>query len=491
MPRIPVPVGTGYYVDESIAISGRDCVNFRPHIPESQTLTDSCLIGTGGVEQKTLTEVGAYNRGGYDLDEQAYFVNGQRLYRVDYTEDGFGNRTYTNIDVSGGVLILGTALVSMSANDDQLCIVAPDYDNQFNMWLYTVADGLVQVSDPDFDGPVLNTSFSDGYFIFPKKNSNKWFISDLRDGSSYIATDFASAESDPDNIVVIKPLRGLVFVFGVKTLEPYQNQPSGAGFPYERINSGIYNKGCAAPMSVVESDNALFFIGSGKRERPGVWATNGGQPIKVSTPSIDKLIFSGGIEQVKQAWAIQWGDKGDSFIQFTVPDVCTVVYSLSSKLWFRKQSVDSNLNPQPSRITSMVDAYSVLLVGDQLSGNIGIYSDETFYEYGQEIRSYFTTAPIDNNGDPFSIYAVELMMETGTVPIDGQGSDPVIRLSVSKDGGRTFSPEISRKVGKIGQYRNRIAWDSLGRFDRSAMLRFDISEPIKRVIVKLEVVIGS
>ncbi|MGA4923061.1 hypothetical protein, partial [Bacillus subtilis] len=66
--------------------------------------------------------------------------------------------------------------------------------------------------DVDFDGPVAGVDFEYGYFLFPKLNSNTWFQSDLRDGLSYIATDFTVAESDPDNIVVIKSLNGLVYV---------------------------------------------------------------------------------------------------------------------------------------------------------------------------------------------------------------------------------------------------------------------------------------
>jgi len=128
--------------------------------------------------------------------------------------------------------------------------------------------------------------------------------------------------------------------------------------------------------------------------------------------------------------------------------------------------------------------------GDSLSNKAGRYGKDIFYEYGEEIRAYFTTPAIDNNGRPFSVNAVEMVMQTGDVPISGQGSDPVIRMSVSKDGGKTYFPEISKKIGKIGEYNNRIAWPSLGRFPRSCTLRFDISEPIKRVFVKAEVEIG-
>ena len=133
----------------------------------------------------------------------------------------------------------------------------------------------------------------------------------------------------------------------------------------------------------------------------------------------------------------------------------------------------------------------MLLVGDELSGKIGLLSDELYYEYGEEIRRYFTTPTIDNGGKPFSVYQLELVAESGTNPISGQGSAPVVRLSVSYDGGQTYSPEISRFMGAIGQYRYPISWPSLGRFSRSACFRFDISEPIKIAFVKLEAEIGA
>ena len=139
----------------------------------------------------------------------------------------------------------------------------------------------------------------------------------------------------------------------------------------------------------------------------------------------------------------------------------------------------------------MVDAYSVRLVGDELSGIIGLMSEDIFYEYDDEIRSYFTTEAIDNSGAPFSVNQVQLVMETGFNPVVGQGDNPVVRLSVSRDGGITYSPEISRLMGITGSYYSPISWPMLGRFARSACFRFDISEPIKKVFVRLEVDISA
>lgn len=491
MPRTAIPIALGYYKDESLAVSARDCVNLRPHIPEGQTITDGALVGTFGLSDAAFTAVNAFNRGGLSMDGIPYFVCGDSLYSVTFTTDSFGNRTYAANDVSGGESISGTSLVSMAQNGEQLCIVAPDFDDKFNAWIYTVAGGLVQISDADFDGPVLGVDYQDGFFLFPKAESNRWFISELRDGLSYNPLDYVSAESDPDFIVAVVPLNGLLYAFGSKTFEPYQSFDAGGGFPYSRISSGVQQKGCISARSIVEIDGTLMWIGSGENEQPAIYITNGGQPQKISTSSVDSLIYSGGIDRVRQSFALRHSESGHSLVTFTVPGVCSIVYNASTGGWFRRESIDRFYRPQPWRVTSIVDAYSVLLVGDELSGKIGLLSEGVFYEYGEEIRRYFTTPTIDNGGKPFSVYQLELVAESGTNPISGQGSLPVSRLSVSYDGGRIYTPEISRMMGAIGQYRYPISWPALGRFPRSACFRIDISEPIKVVFVKLEVEIGA
>jgi hypothetical protein len=490
MPRTKLPIAKGFNRDESLTVAAIDCVNLFPHILQGKTVDDGVLFGVAGIEQVADTAVNAFNRGGSAMAGIPYFVCGTKLYNVTYVTDIYGVRTYTANDVSGAETINGTARVHFSNNGVQLVIVAPDYANQFNAWVYTVAGGLVQITDADFDGPVAGVDFSYGYFLFPKINSNTWFHSDLRDGLAYVATDFTVAESDPDNIVVIKPLNGLVYVFGTSTMEPYQNI-QGAGFQFQTIPSAIQQKGCTAPHSIVELNGNLMWIGAGVNEQPAIYASSGGLPEKLSSAAIDNLIYQGGITQLQNAYAIKWAERGHSFVSITVPSVCTIVYDAVTGLWHERKSVDRFYQPQPWRVTSMVDAYSVRLVGDELSGVIGLMSEDIFYEYDAEIRSYFTTEAVDNTGRPFSIAQVQLQMETGTNPVTGQGSAPVVRMSVSKDGGITYSPEISREMGSTGDYYSAISWPALGRYARSACFRFDISEPIKKVFARLEVEIGA
>lgn len=483
MPRTQLPIADGYYVDESKAVSSRECVNFYRHVPESQTVTDAALFGVSGILEVGEAGVNDFCRGSHVVGNRVFKVMGNSLWELS-KPSGF---VFTDL----GHTIPGDSKVFMTDNGYQLCIVTPDQTDQFNAYIFDVnTDAFSQISDTDFDGPVSSVCFSDGYFVFTKQNSNKWFVSDLRDGLVYNALDFASAESDPDSLVAGAPLRGIVFMFGSQTFEQNQNI-GGAGFPYQRINSGTYNKGCDAPKSIAEVNNMLVWIGSGENEQPAIWASEGGPPQKISTASIDNIIYSGGIEPIREAFVVKWAERGHSFVSFTVPDVCTVVYDFASNTWHRRESIDRDGNDAPWRVTSMVSAFSTLIVGDSYTGKIGDYSKSYFYEYDQEIHGYFDSPTVDNGGKPFSVNQVQLLMQSGFVPQNGQGSNPIMRMAVSKNGGITYSPEISRNMGQIGDYEYPITWPCLGRFSRSMNLRFSISEPISRVIVKAEIEIAS
>lgn len=509
--RTVIPIATGYYVDESPAVCARECVNLFPHIPESQTITDGALFGISGTESiGSSTGANDFCRGliaiRHDLPSNdvvqgddptgkaVLLVQGNRLNRYgrfdSSTSGGVTTHSAPALDVEVGT-ITGKSRCFLAYNGDEVCIVDPDSDTKFNAWIYTQGGTpeFQAISDADFNGPASSVAYSDGYFIFSKKDSNVWFCSNLRDGLSYDATYFASAESSPDYIQCVSALRGIVFVFGEDTLEQYQNV-GGASFPFERLNAGTYNVGCDAPSSVTEVNNTLVWIGGGANEHPAIWTSDGGPPQKISTASIEAILYSGGAAAIARAFSFHWAERGHSFVAFTVPSVCTVVYDVSNGLWHERKSTDQWGAITAWRSGGMVNAFSKTITADLYSGQVGDYRDGYHYEYGSEIRAYFTTSPVDNNGRPFSVYAAELMCQVGLVPINGQGSEPVIRLSASRDGGITYTPEISRIMGRVGNYTRRVSWPKLGRYDRSITLRWDISEPIKIAFVKAEVEIG-
>lgn len=490
--RLPFPIAQGFYVDESIPIAAQRCTNFHVHIPQTKTITDASLIGSAGIEDSGISYDDFSIRDIHVMAGVPYYVVQGKTYKILFTEDGLGNKTYYRIlviDETSTPEILGSDSVIMSDNGVELMIIAPDYDDQHNAWVYnSSALDFSRVSDVDFDGPVNYVTYMAGFFVFLKKDSNKFFCSDLRQGLVYDALDFANAESDPDNLVAAEPLNGVLYLFGTTTCEQwYIPGGTGAGFPFVKATAGTIQKGCTAPRSLVEFNGSLIWIGGGKNEKPAIWATSGGAPVKVSTAAIDVLINSGGIEKLSKAYQCNWSSRGHSFITFTVPDVCCVQYDSTTGLWATRESKFDG-NAIPWRAGGLVTAYDVQIVSDNLDGRLGIMDDEIYTEYGENIASYFVAPAFDNGGKPFTVNSVELMMETGTCPI---GATPEMRISISSDGGRTFSPDISVEMGETGDYERRLMWDMLGRYDRTFILRGDIDEPIKKVIVKAEIDIAS
>ena len=73
-----------------------------------------------------------------------------------------------------------------------------------------------------------------------------------------------------------------------------------------------------------------------------------------------------------------------------------------------------------------------------------------------------TSPDITDDEKRTRISSFQLDMEEGTGD-PNDSTDTSIWLSYSKDGGHTWSNEISKSIGDAGEYSNRIIWRKLGR----------------------------
>jgi Neuraminidase (sialidase) len=62
------------------------------------------------------------------------------------------------------------------------------------------------------------------------------------------------------------------------------------------------------------------------------------------------------------------------------------------------------------------------------------------------------------------------------------GDDPKVSLRTSKDGGKTWSNELIRSIGKVGEYSKRVIWNRVGG-GRKVVFEVTITDPVKRNIV--------
>jgi hypothetical protein len=334
---------------------------------------------------------------------------------------------------------------------------------------------FVQITDIDFPG-ASSVTWQDGYFIVSKPNSQRFYVSAINDGLTWDALDFASAESNPDNIVSVWCDNSTLYIFGSVSTEFWTN--SGAqDFPFSRISGGATEWGCAAINSIVKYDNTLAFLAKNRMGEVIVAKIAGYQPQRISTPELEYVINR--YSAVGDATCISYMLGGHPMLQINFPTGGeSWLYDGLSNCWSKVQS--SNIGRHRADIG--VNYLNKIMVSDYTNGNLYRLNPLSYMDNGSPIAMELITRHIETDDLRITIDKLQLDMETGVGLQTGQGSNPQIMLSISKDGGHTFGTEQWCDMGEVGQYRARAIWRRLGQ-SRDWVFKFRITDPVKRVIL--------
>ncbi len=136
---------------------------------------------------------------------------------------------------------------------------------------------LGQITAPAFT-PANRVVYFDGYFIFDANGTNQFFLSALGDGTQYSASDYATAQANPDLLLGVANYHEQLLLFGTRTIEVWYDS-GNADFPFQRFDGALVQRGCAAPLAIVQEDNSVFWLG----EDGIFYRLDGYQPVRVST----------------------------------------------------------------------------------------------------------------------------------------------------------------------------------------------------------------
>lgn len=456
-----IPFATNSYKDASLPISAQRLVNLYAEREPQDAKTAVAVFGSPGLVQFANLGNGPV-RGFVNMAGTLYVVSGGLLYSV----------TSAGVETALGGVVGGTGVVSMETNGTQIVIV-----NGTSGYVYATATGLQLITDADFF--TANTvCFLDQRFVFDKKNSNQFFISDSLDGTSYNALAIATAESRPDYVKAVATNGQILLVFGEKTIEPWQDV-GAANFPFERVPGVVIDRGILGSSAFCKADNTLFFIG----ENRILYRLAGLSPQRVSNPAIEREWQS--YATVSDAFLFSHFFDGHEFVYVTFPSQpSTWVFDISSGLAHERESWDMNSNSLGRwRGNCYINIYGRDLIGDAFSGQIGYLDNSTYTEYGNTIRGLAVAPPIHSDRKRVFMPRFELDIESGVGLSSGQGSDPQIMLDWSDDGGHTFTDrQLWQSMGKIGAYKQRLRWLRLGQ-SRDRVMRVTVSDPVRRTII--------
>ena len=245
-----------------------------------------------------------------------YLVDGNKFYTVDTS----GTRT------ERGTLSTSTGYVDIIIGVDNVFINETTTANGYTYVPSTTT--FAAIVDPDFPD-LLKATYQDTYFLGVERDSGRIWHSANDDASSWSATAFATAESQPDNNVSIISYDRNLYIFGEQTIEFWFN--SGETFPFNR---GDYTDlGCAATNSVAWLGGYVYFVGRNRKSVGQIYRINNQFiPQKVSTQPIDTKLES--FSDISDIETIAFIHDGNEIVVFSsATNDLTLVYNATTDAW--------------------------------------------------------------------------------------------------------------------------------------------------------------
>ena len=339
-------------------------------------------------------------------------------------------------------------------------------------WAYTIDTETFKVMTAEPNVYPSNTiTFLDGYFLLDRKGTNQFYHSKLF-SLEFDALDFNSAESSFDDVQAVVALRQELWVFGDRSIEVWYNS-GGADSTFLPIPGAVLERGTLSPYSMTTEDNSIYWLG----DDGVVYRAAQYQPVRISTHALESALQD---NDAVGAFAFSYTYNGHSFYVLTMPEVpMTWVYDAASGEWHKWETFGFNRHWANCHIGRQhPDGTRKHYIGDFQSGNIYELRDDQHDDNGLPLVREGTSQPITTGGrDYFRMRSFEVDINSGVGIPHGLGSDPVMQMEWSDDGGVSYCDAKFHKMGKIGERFARVKRWNMGR-SRQRVMRLRCSDPV-------------
>lgn len=391
------------------------------------------------------------------------------------TGNTFNHLNVAKTQVGSGTLNTLSGSVSLSTNNTQVVIA-----DGFTGYLYLPATHAFSNQSASFPSNAQTVTQVSGFFVAEQPGTQKFWVSNFNDGSTWGSLAFASAAAYPDRILAVDNLGGNLVTFSEEHMEFWQD----AGLtpqPFAPILSAANEYGLAAVFSRAHVEDSICFLAQSKQGQVQIVRLRGYNARPISTPDLDYIINQ--FPLVSDATALSYGADAHRFYQITFPTANrSFLYDTASDLWSEAQTgISTNRSRHTANFATYFAGSTVL--SDYATNQMYTQSPTVYTDNGQPILREIITRHVlsaFNRIRPSSLY---LDMETGVGLQNGQGSNPQVVLQYSKDNGRTWSAERWCSLGQVGQYLTRVIWRRFGS-TRDATFRIRMTDPVKFVITE-------
>lgn len=451
---VPINLTGGSYRHKSLPLSAQVTRNFWPQLQQSQSAKSLYVLETFvGMKPWHTADYDGQDRGMLKHREVLYKVTGQSLYSF----DRFGTKTLLGE-------IPGVFRCDMFGANESVIIVTGGIAYEWN------GSALTAGSDPDFETP-NGGAFLNGRVVYDGDNG-RFGVTDVGDPLSINGLNYATAESAADDLVRPYAYGQWVYMMGRETIEPWWNSGQGTP-PFDRIEQAILQFGLAGVFGVSHNDNFMYLLDDDSQTQ----AIKGANSTVVSPHPITAEIAKYSVKHDVIFWNMTI--EGQPFLVETFPT--------ADKTWvFPEGGEPFEWSSGSEGGRCIANSYAYIfgkhLVADYRNGNIYELDVDTYDEVGEPIIRTRDSAPLHGGlfgkpGKTIELSRFELILDAGVGLATGQGSDPIITLALSTDGGRTFGAEMQGQMGAIGEFGQKVEWFSLGSGE-SFIFRVRVSDPV-------------
>ena len=324
-------------------------------------------------------------------------------------------------------------------------------------------------------GKATMGAFLDGYFLCLDKATSTLYISDLLDGSTWDPTQFVTRVGSPDPWVSMI-VNQYIYLLGSKTSEVWFD--SGAfPIPFELHPSGRIPYGCGATFSPEVVGTSVVWIGQTVNGNGALYRTPG-----FSIEAISDFATQYALRDLNLSDAIgdSYEDLGHTFYILTFPgSEATWVWDATTNVWSER----GTWNESSNEFEAWRPCFHALAYGKHRMLDLKgprVYDMSAAYGYdveGRGLRRIRRPPTLMNENKRVFFSRIELFLEPGLGLTSGQGSNPMISMRWSNDGGKTWGPYIFRSAGALGNYSKRVEWLRLGS-GRKRTFEFVVSDPV-------------
>ena len=431
--RINLPCVGQSYQHPDVPLSAQTTKNWFPEINTETTVILSLQPFPGA---KAFSAGTGVDRGMTVWQKQLYKVTDTTLYRIDV----LGAQTSIGT-------IDGTGRCTFPSSTDFMVIVSSGKAYKFD------GTTLTEITDVDLEQPKYGTYLNQQWIYQGAKA--RFAVSDVAQPDQINGLNYASAESEGDDLVRPYVFNQVFYLFGERNIEPWYN--SGVGRPpFDRIDGGIVQKGLGAADSVSSNDTFMYFLGDDRY----IYQMSGSNVQSISSIPLASKFAE--YDSIDDAVGFCFSYQGQQFYQLTVGGD-TWCYNQNAGGWF-ELTYGSNELPQPT--TSAINCYGKLLIAN--GGKVLEVDRETETYDGEPLIRERTSGLI--SGDLFQTpdaIGRRLFMHRLDIVIKGIpaiNERPKIMLSWSDDAGFTFSNERIIECGELGNYTFQAKTEQLGSF---------------------------